>query len=1204
MDRISYFLKIVLGHLDPPREMYFYEAWDIAGEPLLTRLCELFREKYLRDLDVPFTKPEFTFEPAGALGPNQAFLVREDLMRLHNAPFSDILTPEKMHGQRYFVNSLVLGQATELLPEFCHRQAKYWEKKLRQEMDYLYRGDLPIGPPPEPADNSPEESGDKDTAADGSEAAEANNGERIVWSSEQMTKTRIEALRADCRGLLVPLESLQFMTVKYEGFEEDWGKVRSLYRVVTMSAAACGAEDFIRCVGPLMESAEECAGPLIYLRDYRRKLERSTPDKVAPTDWAESKNEEVDQEVWDDYGEQYDLAFQNYGDWWGYKSNETRSAISEREGQLTQGIDDLVVYLNRWLLPHADEASSDIPDEPGGGGDTQHSGGASTTCKDHYIKISPQSNSAQDQADSDDAQVSEDEVFFYKAADSATALKLTRLFNKAYGGKPSIGEHRQKSQPRFSCHAADTLDEDEVFLIDDHLSNLQISVGDRHYEWRVDEGLHIGDHVILGGEHLLDMKPPLPNDSLLDPVRLYDQAERWEEQLRSQFAAEATETRTGNCLAQGSPVLCSEDTAVDGSEAVESEPVSDAEPDCHKPSDEGTIKPIDRMLFTEDLPMAEHKISAVLADLVDSLTGFADLLVSKCPVPWVDGYGDDTHSHAESLWGRHNYVKELAALVWSYPAFSPAHAQDIENKFDQLMDMAREYPARLEKIAVERDKRVAHFFELYDAKFSSDRERLENEIKAQGGYDSVSFELTYPGQIPTTVKGFANGIRMTCHEAECMERRCQADLWQAVLDYIELLVTLNNRIVRPYMGRALPADAAGDQRADDRPTQSDENDKSQSQSKITKQELGWLAGKWLVEHPNATEGDISEAMELASGDDRESEILREVRRISGLLRQLTGEEQMYFLRTQLHLLAQTYYALVEAAATSEVGWMDYNLERAYLGIVKNIEYQLTLPELADFPGGFEPVADSLFHGGDLDCGWDEVSGPAARDFVSRTLAYQLKAEPVTSDRSDIIETLLVATKFTCAVACQIDANHRKQAAERFQRMVQNEQVARATDAKQRPTVGETDAGNECVDDGEQDRQALHDRANPVNVAPQEEREATGSGKAETVTREQRLVAIAKRFSFPGGLALLDGEEMEGATGLKLSVLDKLVKNIGKVVTHQELGPDPDNPNRASDNVRGAVTLLGTILSDAEIPVVIKNVRGQGYYMTLCQEDVG
>ena len=194
--------------------------------------------------------------------------------------------------------------------------------------------------------------------------------------------------------------------------------------------------------------------------------------------------------------------------------------------------------------------------------------------------------------------------------------------------------------------------------------------------------------------------------------------------------------------------------------------------------------------------------------------------------------------------------------------------------------------------------------------------------------------------------------------------------------------------------------------------------------------------------------DISDALERSSGNDRESEVIREVGLISCLLGKLTSEEGAFLLCTQLFLLAQAYYNLVEAMATSPVGWVDVNLNRTYLAIVKGIKHHLTLPELQDFPGGFEPVADNLFPGSeaDLDWMWDDCYGPAARDFLHRAQVHQIKSIPIVLEHTDVIEKLLVPCQSTCETACQVALDYRMQAREAFEGMIKNEQRAQAHDA--------------------------------------------------------------------------------------------------------------------------------------------------------------
>ena len=128
--------------------------------------------------------------------------------------------------------------------------------------------------------------------------------------------------------------------------------------------------------------------------------------------------------------------------------------------------------------------------------------------------------------------VDEDEDYFYKVASETIAARLVRLFTKAYGDRLSTDEGRNRFELRFSCHAAGTLDGDDLFLIEERLNAIKDRVAEHHWEWREEQGLCItSDHILLSGAHLLDMKPPLDDSRSLDLDRLHDQAERWEERL-------------------------------------------------------------------------------------------------------------------------------------------------------------------------------------------------------------------------------------------------------------------------------------------------------------------------------------------------------------------------------------------------------------------------------------------------------------------------------------------------------------------------------------------------------------------------------------------------------------------------------------------------------------------------------------------------
>ena len=209
-------------------------------------------------------------------------------------------------------------------------------------------------------------------------------------------------------------------------------------------------------------------------------------------------------------------------------------------------------------------------------------------------------------------------------------------------------------------------------------------------------------------------------------------------------------------------------------------------------------KPIDRMLFTEDLSSPDDAISAALTNFVADLTSFANCLVSKRPRAYLTD-GEDDYEFSSELTHRRSSVKEIVDLAWCHPMLSPAHAQDLNARFEKIVDAAEKHPEHFEAIWAEEKKRMTFYYELYAQKFSSDRGPLEREIQSQGGFESHEIELMVPGRTPSTIRGIANAIRGVWHSARMAEGRCQWALRQEVMDYIDLLVVLNNTIVAPHI---------------------------------------------------------------------------------------------------------------------------------------------------------------------------------------------------------------------------------------------------------------------------------------------------------------------------------------------------------------------------------------------------------------------
>ncbi|MEW6199138.1 MAG: hypothetical protein AB1601_10830 [Planctomycetota bacterium] len=161
----------------------------------------------------------------------------------------------------------------------------------------------------------------------------------------------------------------------------------------------------------------------------------------------------------------------------------------------------------------------------------------------------------------------------------------------------------------------------------------------------------------------------------------------------------------------------------------------------------------------------------------------------------------------------------------------------------------------------------------------------------------------------------------------------------------------------------------------------------------------------------------------------------EVAEFLGQLQRLTATEQAHVLRLQLFLYAQAYHNLVEAVANSPIGWVDTELNGWYLQIIKVIQNLLALPEFADFPGGFEPVAPNLFPCSDLDVGWEDCIGPPVMDFLGRAQAFMLNSGPVTPENQDFVNNLVAICRDKCVQASEVAARFRQRADATFKKML-------------------------------------------------------------------------------------------------------------------------------------------------------------------------
>ena len=190
-----------------------------------------------------------------------------------------------------------------------------------------------------------------------------------------------------------------------------------------------------------------------------------------------------------------------------------------------------------------------------------------------------------------------------------------------------------------------------------------------------------------------------------------------------------------------------------------------------------------------------------------------------------------------------------------------------------------------------------------------------------------------------------------------------------------------------------------------------------------------------TEAPNASAQPPDMPSPASDDDEEKPELPPEVAEFVAQIQRLTFAEQAYVLRFHLFMYAQVYHNLVEAVATSPVGWVDMELNAWYLQIVKAIKNLLALPEFTDFPDGFEPVAPNLFPCSDLDIGWEDCIGPPVMDFLGRAQAFMLDSGPVSPENEEFVKGILEVCRGKCVQASEVAARFRQRAEATFKKML-------------------------------------------------------------------------------------------------------------------------------------------------------------------------
>lgn len=94
-----------------------------------------------------------------------------------------------------------------------------------------------------------------------------------------------------------------------------------------------------------------------------------------------------------------------------------------------------------------------------------------------------------------------------------------------------------------------------------------------------------------------------------------------------------------------------------------------------------------------------------------------------------------------------------------------------------------------------------------------------------------------------------------------------------------------------------------------------------------------------------------------------------------------------FSAAALCVYAQVYYKMIEVVSTCPVAYADFALNQYYLLIVEKIKYLLSLDELKDFTGEFNPPEHVFPSSGLGDIGWEDVVAPPTENFMASVQTF-------------------------------------------------------------------------------------------------------------------------------------------------------------------------------------------------------------------------
>lgn len=138
----------------------------------------------------------------------------------------------------------------------------------------------------------------------------------------------------------------------------------------------------------------------------------------------------------------------------------------------------------------------------------------------------------------------------------------------------------------------------------------------------------------------------------------------------------------------------------------------------------------------------------------------------------------------------------------------------------------------------------------------------------------------------------------------------------------------------------------------------------------------------------------------------------------------------------LMLLAQAYYKLLESAIGVPCGAVDLDLNHSYLWTLKNIRNLLgNHPDLADFPGPFEPVFPDLLPSTVRDVDWEDMVAPDAERFLSTVQEYVMDKGVYPPEERSPAWVFIELFKPSVTSAIEAGETYRKRMNQHFQKIL-------------------------------------------------------------------------------------------------------------------------------------------------------------------------